>query len=116
MRLSSVEAVRERVSAVLKPVTEQYNLAFTAFGDSLLTSSLGSVVISDASNNSLEPSPRTPTDHSAPWILLSSSIRTVIEESGAEQAKKKVSIFLLVFSSKGLLNEDHHCTRHYDWK
>lgn len=87
---SSVEAVKGRVSSVLRPVVQGYNLSFTSFGELLSTSSSGSVVISDAFGNSLEPAPRTPTDRSAPWSLLSASIRAAIEDSGVEIDKNKV--------------------------
>ncbi|GJJ11290.1 hypothetical protein Clacol_005522 [Clathrus columnatus] len=79
---SSVDAVKERMFSVLKPVSDEYNLSFNHFGDlfSSESSDSGSVSVFDAFQSALEPAPVSPAGHAKPWSLLSSTIRAVFED------------------------------------
>ena len=49
-------------------------MTYNAFGETLHTGSAGTLTLSDAWGNALEPAPVTPTDE-APYKLLSGTIR-----------------------------------------
>jgi Gly-Xaa carboxypeptidase len=75
---SSVRAVRERNTALLKPLAERFNLAFNAFGVKVSepgAPASGHLALTDMS--ALEPAPVTPTSggNSIPYQVLSGSIR-----------------------------------------
>lgn len=83
--ISSVDAVKQRVTNLLTPLASQYNLSLTAFGDVIFSDQetrYGTLTLSDAWGTALEPAPLTPTDpHDAPYKLLSGSIKSSLLDS-----------------------------------
>ncbi|KAF7375296.1 Carboxypeptidase S [Mycena sanguinolenta] len=80
---SSVAAVREHNAATLRRIAEQFNLSFTAFGVEVSEPGVpasGTLTLQDM-YDALEPAPVTPTtgDSSAPYQLLSGSIKAAYE-------------------------------------
>ncbi|KAL5531541.1 hypothetical protein ACEPAG_4418 [Sanghuangporus baumii] len=71
---SSVAALQERDAKVVAKLAEKFNLTYNAFGETLHTGSTGTLTLSDAWGNALEPAPVTPTDE-VPYKLLSGTIR-----------------------------------------
>ncbi|KAK7032737.1 carboxypeptidase S [Favolaschia claudopus] len=76
---SSVDAVHQHNTAVLRPLAERFNLSFNAFGvliPEFDVPASGHLTLSDLSQG-LEPAPVTPTtgENSAPYQLLSGTIR-----------------------------------------
>ncbi|CCM04649.1 uncharacterized protein FIBRA_06833 [Fibroporia radiculosa] len=79
---SSVAAVQEHSSKILKPLAAAFNLSFTAFGSNITSDApaSGSLTLSDAWDSALEPAPITPTgEDSVPFQLLSGSIKATYE-------------------------------------
>jgi Gly-Xaa carboxypeptidase len=76
---SSVAAVRQRDTDVLKHLAKEFNLTYTAFGSAISTedgATAGTLTLTDAWGTALEPAPVMPTgDDSAPWQLLSGTIK-----------------------------------------
>ncbi|KAI9453418.1 carboxypeptidase S [Lactarius psammicola] len=98
---SSVAAVQQRDTDVLKHLAEEFNLTFTAFGLDITpkgTPTAGKLTLTDAWESGLEPAPVTPTDEdSAPWRLLSGTIKaTYNAHRGLEGADN-------IFVSPGVL-------------
>ncbi|KAJ7213809.1 hypothetical protein B0H12DRAFT_1032935 [Mycena haematopus] len=80
---SSVAAVQEHNTATLRPLAERFNLTFTAFGVGVSDPGVpasGTLTLRDM-YQALEPAPVTPTtgDNSAPYQLLSGSIKAAYE-------------------------------------
>jgi Gly-Xaa carboxypeptidase len=77
---SSVEETQKHDTELLKPLADKFNLTFEAFGKKYTDVSVpssGSLVLSDAFGNSLEPAPLTPTGQDAgPWKVLSGTIKS----------------------------------------
>ncbi|GAW04802.1 carboxypeptidase S [Lentinula edodes] len=79
--LSSLAEVIDRDTDTLKGLANKFNLSFISFGktisDTSASSAYGSLVFSDAFNNSLVPAPTTPTSGSKarPYELLSGTIQ-----------------------------------------
>ncbi|KAL5513065.1 hypothetical protein ACEPAH_3463 [Sanghuangporus vaninii] len=71
---SSVASLQERDARVIAKLAEKFNLTYNAFGETLHTGSTGTLTLSDAWGNALEPAPVTPIDE-APYKLLSGTIR-----------------------------------------
>jgi hypothetical protein len=78
-RGSSVAAVQQRDTDVLKHLAKEFNLTYTAFGSAISTEdgpTAGTLKLTDAWGTALEPAPVTPTgEDSAPWQLLSGTIK-----------------------------------------
>ncbi|KAH9066867.1 hypothetical protein EDB87DRAFT_1573733 [Lactarius vividus] len=75
---SSVSVVQQRDTELLKQLAKEFNLTFTAFGSDITpkcTPTAGKLTLTDAWGTSLEPAPVTPTEDSAPWRLLSGTIK-----------------------------------------
>ncbi|KAI9453412.1 hypothetical protein BJY52DRAFT_1189633 [Lactarius psammicola] len=76
---SSVAAVQQHDTLILKHLAKEFNLSFTSFGSDVTpkgTPTAGKLTLTDAWNTGLEPAPVTPTDEdSAPWRLLSGTIK-----------------------------------------
>jgi len=75
---SSVGAVKEHSTALLKSVAAGFNLSYTAFGSSVTGDApgYGTLTLSDAWGTALDPAPITPTGQdAAPFQLLSGTIR-----------------------------------------
>ena len=76
---SSVSAVQQRDTDVLKHLAKEFNLTYTAFGLEISTEdgpAAGTLTLTHAFGTVLEPAPVTPTsEDSAPWQLLSGTIK-----------------------------------------
>ena len=78
---SSVGEVINRDTQTIKALAERFNLSFISFGDIILgpdvPNAYGSLVLSDAFNDSLAPAPVTPTSGptAGPYELLSGTIQ-----------------------------------------
>ncbi len=78
---SSVAAVRQRDTYVLKDLAKELNFTYTAFGPAVFPEddiSAGALTLTDAWGNTLEPVPVTPAgedSESARWQLLSGTIK-----------------------------------------
>lgn len=87
---SSVNAVREHSTAILKPLTTRFNLSYVAFGSHVTEEgvpSYGMLTLSDAWNTALEPAPVTPTGPDAvPFQLLAGTIKATYNAHRALQA------------------------------
>ncbi|KAH9945712.1 carboxypeptidase S [Amylocystis lapponica] len=77
---SSVDAVKEHSTAILKSVAAGFNLSYTAFGSSISGEGLpayGTLTLSDAWGTALEAAPVTPSGpDAAPFQLLSGTIKS----------------------------------------
>jgi hypothetical protein len=75
---SSVAAVQQRDTDVLRQLAKEFNLTYTAFGSEISTEDdpAGTLTLTDAFGTALEPAPVTPVgEDSAPWQLLSGTIK-----------------------------------------
>ena len=75
---STISTVQERDTHILKHLAKEFNLTFTAFGTDISPDgapTAGRLILTDAWGTGLEPAPVTPTDDSAPWQLLSGTIK-----------------------------------------
>ena len=76
---SSVAAVQQHDTHVLKHLADEFNLTYTAFGSPIFTRdgpAAGTLVLSEAWDTGLEPAPVTSSDEdSAPWRLFSGTIK-----------------------------------------
>lgn len=101
---SSVGELQTRMAKILKPVAEEHNLAFEAFGDNILDDikdKAGKLVIKAAWNSSLEPAPVSPyTTDSPAWRVLSGTIRGVY--ASRPGAKDGDEIYMAPFMSTGV--------------
>ncbi|PPQ79239.1 hypothetical protein CVT25_002805 [Psilocybe cyanescens] len=77
--VSSVDAVKEHDTALLKELGDKFNLTYDAFGSRISEADApasGSLTLSDAFDGSLEPAPITPTGKdAAPYQLLTGTIK-----------------------------------------
>ncbi|KAI9510035.1 hypothetical protein F5148DRAFT_977310 [Russula earlei] len=107
---SSVAAVQERDTHVLKRLAKEFNLTYSAFGSAISGedgTSTGTLTLTDAWGANLEPAPVTPTGKdSAPWQLLSGTIKaTYNSHRGVEGADN-------IFVSPGIMSGNTD-TRYY---
>jgi len=76
---SSVAAVQQRDTDVLEHMAKELNLSYTVFGSVIFPedgTSAGTLTLSNAWDDALEPAPVTPTgEDSAPWKLFSGTIK-----------------------------------------
>ncbi|KAF8494750.1 carboxypeptidase S [Hysterangium stoloniferum] len=90
---SSVDAVKERVTAVLAPLASKHNLSLTSFGIDMTSSegAYGSLKLTDAFGTALEPAPVSPIGpQDGPWAVLSATITANLLES--EYGAKKIVV------------------------
>ncbi|KZS94463.1 carboxypeptidase S [Sistotremastrum niveocremeum HHB9708] len=110
---SSVAAVQERDTYLVKSLASHYNLSLTAFGQDIIGSEgpyYGSITLSDAYGTAFEPAPVTPTDPEAQaYKLLSGTIISTYKAS-EEYSENHKPIYVAPGMSTG--NTD---TRYY-WK
>ncbi|KAI0058987.1 carboxypeptidase S [Artomyces pyxidatus] len=74
---STLSAVQERDTELLKSLAHKFNLTYTAFGSSISTQeapAYGTLTLADAWGAALEPAPITPTD-AVPYRILSGTIK-----------------------------------------
>ncbi|KAH9167374.1 hypothetical protein EDB89DRAFT_1910059 [Lactarius sanguifluus] len=82
---SSVSVVQQRDTDLPKQLAKEFNLTFTAFGSDITpkgASTAGKFTLTDAWGTSLEPASVTPTEDSAPWRLLSGTIKAAYNAHG----------------------------------
>ncbi|KAH9962677.1 carboxypeptidase S [Russula dissimulans] len=109
---SSVAAVRERDTDVLRHLAKEFNLTFTAFGsaisgDSEDGASARTLTLADAWGTALEPAPVTPTGKdSAPWQLLSGTIKATYNAHRSSEGADNI------FVSPGIMTGNTD-TRYY---
>jgi hypothetical protein len=75
---SSVAAVKQRDTDVLKDLAKEFNLTYTAFGSPISPEdepTEGTLTLIDAWGTALEPAPVTPTDGDPVWELFSGTIK-----------------------------------------
>ena len=84
---SSVADVKQRDTKLLAKLAKDFNLTYTAFGESLTSGSSGTLTLTDAWGTALEPAPVTPTSlDSAGWQLLSGTIQSSLLSSKRRNA------------------------------
>jgi Gly-Xaa carboxypeptidase len=94
---SSVGAVQQRDTDVLKDLAKDFNLTYTAFGSEISAEDdpAGLLTLTEAWGAPLEPAPVTPTDEdSAPWQLLSGTIKATYNARGVLTARIIYSLVL----------------------
>jgi Gly-Xaa carboxypeptidase len=108
---STISAVQQRDIHILTHLAKEFNLTFTAFGSNITVDgapTAGKLTLADAWGTALEPAPVTPTDDSAPWKLLSGTIKATYNAhrdlEGADN----------IFVSPGIMSGNTD-TRYY-WK
>ena len=91
---SSVGELQNHIIDTLIPVAKHYNLSVDAFGTPIGDShaSAGQVTLSDAFGSALEPAPVTPSAGSAPYDVLSGTIRNVLTTSPRKLYENKAVI------------------------
>jgi Gly-Xaa carboxypeptidase len=76
---SSVDETKAHDTALLKSLASKFNLTYRAFGVTISDNSVpssGTLTLSDAFNDALEPAPITPTGKNAtPYQLLSGTVK-----------------------------------------
>ena len=80
---SSVKELQERITFVVLPVAKRFNLTLHAFGKVAHIGKQGSgeIVLAEAWGHSREPAPMTPVIDSAPYDLLSGTIKAALKSS-----------------------------------
>ncbi len=100
---SSVGAVQQRDTDVLKDLAKEFNLSYTAFGSAISTKdgpTAGALTLTEAWGTALEPAPVTPTDEdSAPWRLLSGTIKATFNAHRGLEVLTVRIIYSLVLGS-----------------
>ncbi len=100
---SSVSALEERFTYTILPVAMKHNLTLHAFGYIAYNgSSEGSIVLTTAWGNSLEPAPRSPANEEMdsdvrPYKLLMGAIQAALKASSAYKDKEVVVMPTLMF-------------------
>lgn len=102
-----MKEVQTHVTDVTVPIAQLHNLSINSFASDLSlrpSNSKGRIVISDAFNSALEPSPITPRGVDTPYDIVAGTIRAVVRASDRHEAKE-----IVVASSLGLGNtgEEH---------
>jgi Gly-Xaa carboxypeptidase len=94
--VSSVDAVKEHDTNLLKSLGDKFNLTYNAFGSRISEEGApasGSLTLSDAFHGGLEPAPITPTGKdAAPYQLLSGTIQATYNAHRAFQNADSVIV------------------------
>ncbi|BEI80149.1 hypothetical protein CcaverHIS002_0106780 [Cutaneotrichosporon cavernicola] len=101
---SSVEAVQERITDVLKSMASKFNLDFEAFGTVIHAQdkAAGKLTLAEAWNSSLEPAPVSPyTVESPAWRLLSGTTKSVYATRPDVMRKYSDGIHMAPFMTTG---------------
>jgi Gly-Xaa carboxypeptidase len=108
---SSVSDLVSRITSVVLPVAQTYNLTLVSFGSTVHngTAGKGAIVLSDAWATALEPAPRTPTDAETdgdvrPYDVLMGTIKAALGASPAYEDREVVVIPTLGFGNTGALS------------
>ncbi|KZT56739.1 carboxypeptidase S [Calocera cornea HHB12733] len=106
---SSVAETQNRITTLLTPRAEAYNLSLSAFGQSVIPyeSKAGEVFIDEAFSPGLEPAPVTPK--AAEWALFGGTIRAEFAQRGAPLAGEEQGDIVV---APGVMNVNTD-TRHY---
>ncbi|ESK94909.1 gly-x carboxypeptidase [Moniliophthora roreri MCA 2997] len=102
---SSTSAVQEHLTNLVLPVAAENNLTVIAFGRNVSAGAAGQVILSDTLYSALEPSPVSPVKDSAPYGLLSGTIKSTLQSASRYRASD-----VAIAPSLGLGNTD---TRFY---
>ncbi|RDX54257.1 carboxypeptidase S [Lentinus brumalis] len=91
---SSVDAVKEQDTALLKTLAQEFNLSYTAFGSQITGkdgTAYGTLTLTDAWGTALEPAPISPID--APeYALLSGTIKATYNAHRSLKGDKSIVI------------------------
>ena len=88
---SSVADVKQRDTKLLAKLAKDFNLTYTAFGESLTSGSSGTLTLTDAWGTALEPAPITPTD-ATPFKLLSGTIRSTYNAHRGFENEEQITV------------------------
>ena len=93
---SSIEDVQDHVTATLRPLADEFNLTYTAFGEIVSAGkAYGSLNVEEAWGAALQPAPVTPTEgnDADPYRLLAGTIRaTYNAHRGIKQSEAGVVV------------------------
>ncbi|KAJ6493651.1 hypothetical protein C8R47DRAFT_1119247 [Mycena vitilis] len=97
---SSITQVQDHIVQLVSPVAAQFNMSLIAFKAAPDVSPVHQIVLTDAFNTGLEPSPVTPID-SGQYQLLAGTIKSALETAGRYN-----STGVIISPSLGLGNTD----------
>ncbi|THH14625.1 hypothetical protein EW146_g5732 [Bondarzewia mesenterica] len=108
---SSVGELQKHLTDLITPLAVSFNLSVKAFGETVRAADegVGEVVLSDAWNTALEPSPITPTGENGAWKLLSGTIKATIEsrsEGAGAAVIPHLAVVKYVFREYGARDAD----------
>jgi Gly-Xaa carboxypeptidase len=115
---SSVGAVKEHDTALLKKLAHEFNLTYSAFGSAIspqageLAPSKGTLTLSDAWGTGLEPAPVTPTGKSPAFVLLSGTIKATYNAHRGLEGDKTIGIAPSIMSGNTDTRYYWDLTRH----
>jgi Gly-Xaa carboxypeptidase len=115
---SSVGAVKEHDTALLKKLAHEFNLTYSAFGSAVspqagkLVPSKGTLTLSDAWGTGLEPAPVTPTGKSPAFVLLSGTIKATYNAHRGLEGDKTIGIAPSIMSGNTDTRYYWDLTRH----
>ncbi|KAJ6621388.1 hypothetical protein B0H10DRAFT_1790028 [Mycena sp. CBHHK59/15] len=75
---ASVADVQAHIIEIISPIASEFNLSLHAF-DLPVDKETRQIILTDAFDTALEPSPVTPLDHGGPYELLSGTIKAALE-------------------------------------
>ncbi|GAA5928677.1 M20 family metallopeptidase [Sporobolomyces koalae] len=76
---SSVEAVKEHIAALVRPVADRFELSIELFGSQMTRAGESGGHIKVVSINELQPAPVSPTSGSVAWDVLAGTIRHTLD-------------------------------------
>jgi len=88
---SSVAELQQHIIGVLSPVAALHDLTLRAFGRTISTRSSGELVLSDAYDSALEPSPVTPVEY-GPYSILDGTVKATMMTSTLYNATEVVVV------------------------
>ncbi|KAF7309742.1 Gly-x carboxypeptidase [Mycena indigotica] len=102
---STIADVQTRIVQRLLPIATTFNMSLVAFTPNSIPSQVNQIILSDAFNTALQPSPVTPTASNPAYNLLSGTIKAALTSS-----RRYNSTGVIVSPTLGLGNTD---TRFY---
>ncbi|KIM61312.1 hypothetical protein SCLCIDRAFT_122268 [Scleroderma citrinum Foug A] len=88
---SSVAELQQHIIGVLSPVVALHDLTLKAFGRTISTGSSGEMVLSDAFDSALEPSPVTPAEY-GPYSILGGTVKATMMTSTLYNATEVIVV------------------------
>ena len=88
---SSVAELQQHIIGVLSPVAALHDLTLKAFGRTISTGSSGEMVLSDAFDSALEPSPVTPAEY-GPYSILGGTVKATMMTSTQYNATEVIVV------------------------